>query len=561
MSTRQLEASAKLNAAMRQTETRSQALQVLLDQSLQAFSADAVGVYDLKESNLIYTAGRGLSSLPPERVPAGSNSVLCQAMFSDRVLRFETGQASADDCDFCAFLAQEGMQCLLVTPLRTGQRVVGVLFIALRTLIHLSLNDVQLLNVFSEAAGNTLHRFQILEQLEQTVANREEELQLLYDLMVIAGETSEMDQLLQKSLERILSAVDCPIGVMHFIDPATQRVKIAAREQYSEDFDTYLTISGKSDLLWERVYRDQQIVTVHDLPDRSFPEFPNPQRQYYAYLGFPIRIKAKVVGVLSLLSPSSRLLEPAAVQLVNSAAGELGLAVESTHFRKQAEDAMILRERQRLGRNLHDSVSQSLYALVISADVSEKLLRIKDFPGLRKELKDIGQVALQGLKEMRLLLYEFRPASLENIGLVKALEQRLNTVEGRAGIDAALVIEGSVNLTPEMEQEIYRITIEGLNNSLKHSAASRVSVTLRKTAELFELEIQDNGLGFDPSTGQIAGGMGLDSMRERARILGGELSIASRPEEGTIIRLSAPLTRINPIEEEHAAPIDTRIGG
>jgi signal transduction histidine kinase len=561
MSARQLEASATLNSAMRQAESRPQALEILLDQSLQAFSADAAGVYDLKESHLIYTAGRGLSSPPPERVPAGTNSVLCQAMYSDHVLRFETAAASDSDCDFCAFLAYEGMQCLLVTPLRTGPRVVGVLFIALRETIHLSSNDVQLLNVFSEAAGNTLHRFQILEQLEQTVANRERELQLMYDLMVIAGETSEMDQLLQKSLGRILAAADCPIGVIHFIDPATQRLGIAAREQYSEDFDTYLTISGKSELLWGRVYRDQEIVHVQDLPDRSFPERPNPLRQYYTYLGLPIRIKGKVIGALSLFSPSSRLLDPTVAQLLNSAAGELGLAVESTHFRKQAEDAIILRERQRLGRNLHDSVSQSLYALVISADVGEKLLRIKDFPGLRKELQDIGQVALQGLKEMRLLLYEFRPASLENIGVAKALEQRLNTVECRAGIEAALSVEGSINLSPEMEQEIYRIAIEGLNNSLKHSAASSVSVTLRRDAENIELEIRDNGLGFDPLASQTTGGMGLDSMRERARILGGELLITSIPDQGTTIHLTAPLTRPESIKEEHATPIDSRSGG
>jgi signal transduction histidine kinase len=217
--------------------------------------------------------------------------------------------------------------------------------------------------------------------------------------------------------------------------------------------------------------------------------------------------------------------------------------VESVHFRKQAEDAVILSERQRMGRNLHDSVSQSLYALVLSADISEKLLRIKDYTGLRQQLRDLGKVALQGLKEMRLMLYEFRPASLESGGLVKALEERLQTVEIRAGIDASISVVGNFDIPPQMEQEIYQIVIEGLNNSLKHAEASVVTVSLRKDEDCIYLEIQDNGLGFDQSTPLPIGGMGLESMRERARILGGELSVTSAPGEGAVIRLKAPLGR------------------
>ncbi len=350
---RLLEASARLNRVMRQTDSRRHALDTLLAQSLRAFSADAAGTYEVRDGVLVFTAGRGLSTLPPSRLPADAPSVLSQALHSEDVLYFKVAEEEARDCDFCGFLAQQGMQSLLVTPLRTAQATIGVLFIALRREIPFSRGLRQLLNAFSETGGSTLHRFIVMNQLELTVANRDRELQVLYDLMAITAETSEMDTLLHQSLDRILLAVDCPVGVIHLVDAVDHRLKVAASAQYSEQFENYLELSGLSGQLWHKVYADQAQVQVRDLPDRSFPEVPNLEGQYYTYLGVPICIKGKAVGVLSLFGRPDLLLE-AVGQLAKSAADELGLAVESGRLRKRAEDAVILHERQRLARNLHE---------------------------------------------------------------------------------------------------------------------------------------------------------------------------------------------------------------
>jgi signal transduction histidine kinase len=555
-----LEASAKFNTAMRQARTRQHALEILTEQCALAFRADAVGIYDLHDGMLQYALGRGLSIPPPPSQPTGGDGVLSQAINAERILQFDTTGASPQDCDFCAFLHAQGMQTLLVTALRTSQEIVGVLFLALRLPRRLAESEEQLLLVFSEAAGSTLHRFQITDQLEHSVANREAELQLLYDLMAIAGENADMNELLPSSLRRILRAAGCAVGLIHFADPANHRIRGLIRENIPDEFLVYLEISGWSEELWARVYREDVVVQVRNLSDRSSPEHPIPERKNYNYLGIPIHIKNIAVGALSLFGADEHILDPAVVQMVSSAAVELGLAVESAHFRQQAEDAVVLRERQRLARNLHDSVSQSLYALVLSADVSEKLLRIKDFPGLRQELRDIGNVALHGLKEMRLMLFELRPVILENTGLLKALELRLNTVEARSGIEASLNVEGSLDLTPAMEQELYRIAIEALNNSLKHASASTVKIALSREPERVVLAVQDDGSGFDPAdTG--AGGLGLDSMRERAHTLGGELIIQSSPGAGTLVHLEIPLPRKTiPQEEGSATPTDPRPG-
>jgi signal transduction histidine kinase len=539
---RRVEASASFNTAMRQAESRLEAMEFLLDQCLQVFSADAAGIYELRGDTLVYSFGIGLMEDPPSRVPADTTTVLGRTLSLDRVLHFETATASESNCDICGFLSDQGIRSLFISPLRTSKKSIGVLFIAMKRKIALSHNDEQLLNIFSEAAGNTLHRFLVVEQVEQTVANRDMELQLLYDLMTIAGETLDMDLLLQKSLRRILQATDCTIGIIHFVDPADKKLKISVNEHLSEELHNYLLISGLSEHLWTKVYQSQKFVSVPHLPDRSFPEVPSAERQYYLYLGVPIRIKNNVVGVLSLIGQSDPFCSPMTSQLVISAADVLGLAVETLHFRKQAEDAAILNERQRLGRNLHDSVSQSLYALVVSSDVSEKLLRIKNYPGLRQELKDMCKLALQGLKDMRLILYDFRPAPLESMGIEKALELRFNSVECRAGIDVSLEVEHDIPLSPKMEQEIYQVAIESLNNSLRYAEATSVAISLMKDNHGIQLEIQDNGCGFDPSSPNTAGGMGLENMHARAQILGGELVISSTSGKGTRVCLKVPLT-------------------
>lgn len=138
---------------------------------------------------------------------------------------------------------------------------------------------------------------------------------------------------------------------------------------------------------------------------------------------------------------------------------------------------------------------------------------------------------------MRLLVYELRPSVLTREGLVGALQLRLDAVEKRAGVDAHLLVEGEVELPTSVEEGLYRIAQEALNNILKHAAATSVTVRFYREDDLVALEIADNGAGFDPDAMTDHGGMGLVSMRERAERLGGSLTILSAPDAGTRVRV------------------------
>jgi signal transduction histidine kinase len=154
-----------------------------------------------------------------------------------------------------------------------------------------------------------------------------------------------------------------------------------------------------------------------------------------------------------------------------------------------------------------------------------------------RELRDTTQEAL---REMRLLIFELRPLELEREGLVAVLQARLEAVETRAGLKTELNVEGEGWLPPEIEEGLYRIAQEALNNALKHACAQSVAVSLRLDQPTVVLEIVDDGIGFDPSTATEGGGLGFHGMVERATQLGGQLTVESKPGGGTRVRVEVP---------------------
>jgi signal transduction histidine kinase len=198
----------------------------------------------------------------------------------------------------------------------------------------------------------------------------------------------------------------------------------------------------------------------------------------------------------------------------------------------------ITTERNRLARELHDSVTQSLYSLTLFSEAARHMAEDIGEESIEQYIGQIGVIGQQALKEMRLLVYELQPLELEREGLVRALRKRLEAVEGRAGVEARLEVDELVKLPGDVEQELYRIAQEALNNALKHAAAGSVVVYLRQSNGSIEMEIVDDGVGFNPEVLPDQGGMGLKSIRDRAEQIGGSATIRSQPGEGTSVKVS-----------------------
>jgi len=208
---------------------------------------------------------------------------------------------------------------------------------------------------------------------------------------------------------------------------------------------------------------------------------------------------------------------------------------------KQSEmEKAITEERNRLARDLHDSVTQSIYSLTLLAEAGQRMIKSGDLQQAKGNQSRLGDISQQALQEMRLLVYELRPQVLRSEGLLGALEQRLEVVERRAGINARLVMEVEIELPADLEGELYHISMEALNNALKHTKASEVVLSLRADEDNLTLELKDNGQGFDQEIARVKGGMGLTSMGERADNIGGKLTIQSELGVGTTVRIIVP---------------------
>jgi signal transduction histidine kinase len=209
-------------------------------------------------------------------------------------------------------------------------------------------------------------------------------------------------------------------------------------------------------------------------------------------------------------------------------------------MKEQQEHLAVLEERNRLARDLHDSVSQSLYGVGMYAEAAARLLENGNTQAASEHLREVRDSASEALREMRFLIFELRPSILREEGLIPALKARLSAVESRAGVHTELAADDGDRLPYEVEEALYGIAREALNNGLRHGRATRVQIRLTRSAAGTVLDISDDGIGFDVETASQKGGLGLGGMRERAARIDASLSLVSRPGHGTRVDVVVP---------------------
>ncbi len=300
---------------------------------------------------------------------------------------------------------------------------------------------------------------------------------------------------------------------------------------------------------WDRLARDEPIV-IADIRGESdeaktFRRLVGEDEVGTTY-GFirsvmwvPLVIRGRISGLLSITSAVPDAYTPRDAALALAIARQAAVAMENARLHERARRAAVLEERQRLARELHDSVTQALYAVSLHAEAAARALTDGALDPVAANLQEIRATVAEALAEMRLLLFELRPPPLEAQGLAAVLRTRLRAVEARAGLEAELQGEAAERLPPETERQLYRVAQEALNNVLKHAQASRVVVRLDVGPGRAVLEVADNGIGFEP--GRAGGdGFGLPGMRERVERLGGTLRLESAPGAGTRLRVEVP---------------------
>lgn len=404
-------------------------------------------------------------------------------------------------------------------PVYTGQNEVAVL----------SQSLAQLVTDLTEAKA----------ELEGRVLAHTDQLTVLYDVLAIAGDMGSLNMVLTHSLERVLTAVSAHAGTIHLLNKNGEQFDLLATYNISGLSGDFLDQLPVGDPLLSAILEAGEPTLITNLPADSRSSHLATAIGHCMFLGVPMQQGGQAIGALGIIGDDLSAISGEEMGLLKSLADQLVLVVENHRLRQQAQRLAVIEERNRLARELHDSVTQSLYSLTLFAGVAQRLVQTGRTQDVTGYITEMSEAAQQALKEMRLLVHKLRPPMLEQVGLVRALQNRLNAVEVRAGIKTHLDVAHDLDLPPELEEVVYQIAQEALNNALKHARATEVAVEIVQEQDgMVCLWVRDNGQGFDWKTAVSDGGLGLTSMRERVEAVGGTITFDSNAGQGTTIVVS-----------------------
>ena len=258
------------------------------------------------------------------------------------------------------------------------------------------------------------------------------------------------------------------------------------------------------------------------------------------YMGVPIVVGQELIGVISLGSQAAEFFTDTQARYLKIFAVLAGIAIQNARLFEQAKTIAALEERQRLARDLHDSVTQTLF----SANMLAEALPVVMAHDLEKSIHyvhDLHQLTRGAIAEMRTLLVELRPEAIARTELGVLLTQICDVFAGKTQIEVSRTYNKPVILPVELQLTFYRVAQEALSNIAKHAKASHVQLELSSTEQVLELRIQDDGQGFDPEN-VPANHFGLTIMKERAANIQAEFTVFSRPGNGTKLCLRRVLT-------------------
>ena len=254
-----------------------------------------------------------------------------------------------------------------------------------------------------------------------------------------------------------------------------------------------------------------------------------------------VAINSPPGGAVILFYKRDNQFTPEKLELASLVGKQMELAIESGRLRTLATDAAITEERKRLARELHDSVTQLLCGLTLYSESAWRFLDAENTDRLAECIKQISITTRQALSEMRLLVYELQPETTDMGDMVGVLTRRLQAVETRSGIRTHLDFQVRSKIPDEVQTTLIKVSQEALNNIIKHAQADHVEIRILQNEKNLEMVIRDNGCGFELESAMLNSGIGLRSMVERMKMIGGNLIIESGPGKGTCLQALARL--------------------
>jgi signal transduction histidine kinase len=427
---------------------------------------------------------------------------------------------------------------LLVLPLRARGRTLGTLSAYTRHRNAFHTRQVELLATFANQAAISLDNARLYAELH----TRLEEMVGLQRLGTLLLEEHDFDRVLQSICRQLQRLTDAG------------GVGLALLEEDPRFLEMRTVVGPSADVL-----RGSRIPTEGSFaaealrtnrPQRS-DDAQNDPRGYKrslvlgntrTILSVPMKTRLRTVGVLSIYNKEGLGgFTDRDAELATFFANQAAAAIENARLYEQTREYTVVEERNRLARELHDSVTQSLFSVTLLIEAGLNLLE-RDPVKARERLERSNELAQGALAEMRALIFQLRPMTLQEEGLLSAVKKHLSALRSRHGSMVQLEVTGTERRLPApIEDAAFGIIQESLNNVVKHANAPRAQVRLQFDVDHLRVSTNDDGVGFDTTVPRPDNTLGMSSMRERAEAVGGRLVVESAPGVGTRIVATLPI--------------------
>lgn len=377
----------------------------------------------------------------------------------------------------------------------------------------------------------------------------EKQFQTIYEIISLVNRPADLPSNLSRALDIARDALGTHILILSLVDGDGQLSYTAwsCAPEIEKKVLAHCT-SGADESLQRQAVETRQVVRVFDATDEAEP-LSQAQREAYRRLKArrlayePLVSKGQVLGVVTLMRHNSPEIGPKKIAFLQKIKELLVMLIENARLQSQIRELSIIKERQRLAHELHDSVTQSLFTLSLAAQGLKATLQ--HTPGPHQQAVDLLIDQTEAVQQdMRSLIEELRPVDLQAQRFKPELRRHVKSLERTTGIDVDLKIEGDVRSLPRSVQGHFnRIAQEAMSNIAQHAAAQQVKVELEVSSDYATLAISDDGVGFDLQRVSMRenGSLGLLSMRERAEMMGGALLVRTAPEQGTTITARVPM--------------------
>ena len=431
----------------------------------------------------------------------------------------------------------------LVVPITVKGKVIGVLDVQSQRLNGFDQTDMELMQAIANQTGVAIENARLFaetERLLQEAERRAVRLSIINSVQQVLASKLDIQSIYDLIGDKFRDLFDAQVVMISTYDKTANTIEHRYAIEYGEriisagthppgGFRSRIIESRRPLLVGVNVAQEAARLGQPTLPGTLTPK---------TWLGVPVLVNDEVTGILSVQNlEKENAFDESDVGLLQTFAASMSIAIENARLYEQARHLAVLDERQRLGRELHDSVTQSLYGITLYAQAAVGKLSAHQLERARQYIEDIQNTAQESLADMRLLIYELRPPVLDQEGLISALQSRLLSVENRAGIKSSIQSNLTGRLPLEIEEGLYQIAREALNNTIKHARARNILVDVRQLPEAVSMSISDDGIGFDPQAAGGEGCLGLSAMQERAIAQGWLFRVESTPGNGTKIHV------------------------